>query len=198
MTTTDTLQITALHFSSPFLLVGTSKGDLIVFRVQRKGRSSTSHGRPGIEYKVLTAEHCSPSPIRDIFATTLRTEDEECRSLSRSSLATPTSLQVLVVCGQRSSESSSDVQSSLILFYELLSSPSPSPLTSPLQLPSLTPTRPLSATRCSSIASNTSTRSAGSTIRRRNMGTCAAGSLPKLSFYSASPMAHSLLPLRSS
>ena len=187
-------QFTALHFSYPYLFVGTSKGDLIVFRIQKNnftsGAVGVDHGQRSWEYKVLTAEHCGPIPVLDIFATPLRTEDEECRSLFHSSVATPTSLQVLVVCGQSPTDFSS-VSSSKVFFYEVITSPAPSPLTSPMQLPS----RPMSGfdRRCSSVASNSSTTS----LRRRSIGSFDGG-LPKLSLYSASPSALSLLPLRSS
>ena len=202
---TDMLQITALHFSCPNLLVGTSQGDLLVFHIQNKQTTRLSRAGPvtgggdDLEYKVLTAEHCGPIPILDIFATPLRTEHKECRSPSRSTTATPTSLQLLVVCGQNSSSSLSDVSSSSALFYELLTSPSPSPLASPLRLPSLTPSRPPSTSHrhCSSVASAVSSTSSVSTFRRPSLGRC-AGSLPKLSLHSVSPTAPSLLPLRSS
>ena len=192
-------------------------GDLVVFRIFRK--NSVGHRKqPSLEYKVLTAEHCGPIPILDIFASQLRTSENsmECQSPSRS-IATPTSLQVLVVCGPKLTTtppvgSSSDISSSKILFYDLLTSPSPSPLaSSPLHI--ITP-RPSSSTydrrcsrpsssydrRCSSVVSNSSITSSSlsSTQRRRSMLSLYDGTLPKLSFYSASPSAHSLLPLRTS
>ena len=192
-----------MHFSYPYLFVGTSKGDLIVFRIYKNNTSSTRNSTNTAhlavraqftwEYKVLTAEHCGPVPILDIFATPLRTQDEECRSLFQSTMATPTSLQVLVVCGQRDTNSSG-IATSRVLCYELVASPAPSPLTSPMQIPP----RQLSGLdqRCSSVASNSSA-SSSSTTRRRSSGNF-NGVLPKLSFYSATPGALSLLPLRTS
>jgi hypothetical protein len=189
-------QITALNFTYPHLFVGTDQGDLIAFRIYK--RSSTkrvegSNRQHSWEYKVMTAEHCSSSAVLDIFATPLRTEEDGCRSLFRSMVTTPTSLQVLVVCGQRQSQLS-EVVTSNVFCYELVTSPTPSPLTSPMQL-SLRPPSGCDY-RCSSAASCGSTSSV-STSHRRRVGTF-DGSLPRLSFYSASPNAHSLLPLRSS
>ncbi|CAI8057272.1 hypothetical protein GBAR_LOCUS31217, partial [Geodia barretti] len=154
--------------------------------------TSSDSGSQALGYRLVTAEHCSQGPVLDLFTCPLRTPDDECRSPFHSMVTTPTSLQVLVVCGPKTT--SSDVSSSTIIFFELILSPSPSPLTSPLQLP--TPTRPLSGydRRCSSVVSNSSTASS-TTLRRRSHFD---GSLPKLSLYSVSPSAHSLLPLRSS
>ena len=170
-------RISAMTFTYPHLFVGTDRGDLIAFRIYKRTNvkkiKAGDGGRNSWDYKVLTAEHCSSSAVLDIFATPLRTEDDGCQSLFRSMAATPTSMQVLVVC---------------------VTTPTPSPLTSPMQLSSRAPSG--GDHRCSSVASNGSASSA-STFQRRRIGTF-DGSLPKLSFYSASPSAHTLLPLRSS
>ena len=191
-------QISALTFTYPHLFVGTDQGDLIAFRIYKRTNvkkiKASNGGENSWDYKVLTAEHCSMSAVLDVFATPLRTEDDGCQSLFRSMMATPTSMQVLVVCGQRHSQSSEVVTSSNVFCYELVTSPSPSPLTSPMQLSQRSPSG--NDCRCSSVASNSSTSSV-STFQRRRTGTF-DGSLPKLSFYSASPSAYSLLPLRSS
>ena len=191
-------RISAVTFTYPHLFVGTDQGDLIAFRIYKRTNvkkiKAGDGGQNSWDYKVLTAEHCNSSSVLDIFATPLRTEDDGCQSLFRSMVATPTSMQVLVVCGQRRSQSSEVVTSSNVFCYELVTTPTPSPLTSPMQLSS----RPPSGGDCrsSSVASNGSASSL-STFQRRRIGTF-DGSLPKLSFYSASPSAHTLLPLRSS
>lgn len=195
LVTDETPQLTALHFTYPYLFVGTSKGDLMVFHIKKRtSRSGTSQAmNSGFDYRLLAAEHCAPIPILDIFATPLRTEDEECQSLYRSSTATPTSLQVLVVCGQKCKNS--ELLPSKVFFYELITSIS-SPFTSPLQLPSTSPFG--LDRRCVSVASTSSTTSASSLQRCRRSISHFDGNLPKLSLYSASPNALSLLPLRSS
>ena len=114
------LQISSLHFSHPYLLVGTSESDLLVFRLQKRNTSSltTTLTRTGSDlacpvpvdrglnvqslgYRLVTAEHCDRGPILDLFTCPLRTPDEDFRSPFRSTTATPTSLQVLVVCGPK-------------------------------------------------------------------------------------------------
>ena len=212
----DILQVTALHVSYPHLFVGTNKGDVIVFRTQdmtsMQSQNHHSLASPpqspnpapstpptplslGLGYKVVAAEHCGMYPVRNIFTTPLRMDDD-CRSPFHS-VTTPTFVQVVVACG--SSEGAArnvHAQQSQIFLYELVTL-LPSPLATPMHLLSSVLSPGPQQQRSASVSSYQSVSSSSSSsllsLRRRSND---GRDLPKLTFHSVSPSSRTLLALR--
>ena len=163
------LSVTALHCFQSLLMVGTERGDLIIFKIDnshsscpihRQVNGVTSNSKRGFSY--VASYHCGHSPILSIYTTTPHQSPilftrEPC-------IDEPSLVHILVVLGS----SSEGASGCLLKAFELVISSS----SSPCSTPSLS----------SSLISNSSLR--GVTPRR-------------LSIIHVSGSSHNYLPLAS-
>lgn len=182
----DSALIRTLSFSYPLLFAGTNGGHLLVFRISEdvlsnhhRRDSTPASSRTLQDYRMIAATHCGPHPIVGITVTPLGSEIG--RSPFEFSIGTPNaSVQVLVTCGVQHTDKEA-LSSSHVRLFELITSPTPSPIVSPFTAPSPRK-RSLSVSSVGSLS-----------IRRSS-----SFSRPKLTLYSVSPEPLTLLPLKDS
>ena len=178
-------QISALTFSYPLLFVGTRGGHLLSFKIQEDLRTSPrKSSTPLLSHRIAAATYCSAGrPVISIH--TVPVSSSFCPSpLS----CTPVpAMHVLVMLGSSESKNNSSQSGDgcLAQIYELISSPTSSPLTSPMQ----------SVASVHSLPS--SPLSFSFTNRRNSLAALSdpSSSLPKLSLVGAAKNSRSFLPL---
>ena len=140
--------VSVLHFSNDLLFVGTVQGDLIVFRIKEATNVSSSssplpsqdrppaatldhrQGTPvayqkSYKYSFAANAYCGPHPIVALHTSSPRRG--QCY-MPDSPLLSPTTMNVLVVCG----ESYERPSSSQLYLFELMLSPPTSLCSTPL------------------------------------------------------------------
>ena len=140
--------VSVLHFSNDLLFVGTIRGDLIVFKIKEATNVSSasppppSQDRPPVaapdhrratpvayqksyKYSFAANAYCGPHPI--VALHTSSPKRGQCY-MSDSPLLSPTTMNILVICG----ESYEGAKSSQLCLFELMLSPPTSVCSTPL------------------------------------------------------------------
>ena len=120
--------MTALHCFQSLLMVGTERGDLIVFKIDKSNLSSQNHhrkvnGKRGFSY--VASYHCGHLSILSIYTNT--PHQSPILFTQESCIDEPSLVHILVVLGSSSEEESG----CLLKAFELVISSSPSPCNTP-------------------------------------------------------------------